>query len=72
VGGHISRKHPGQSSNYKRKIEVRKKRQGERRLLKLAKQRFKKLYGDGIPINRSVIRRLKVQIKKKRRVVLSD
>jgi hypothetical protein len=46
---------------------VRKKRQGERRLLKMAKLRFKKMYGEMVPINRSVIRRLKVQIKKEKK-----
>ena len=48
------------SSNYKRKIEVRKKRQGERKLLKLAKIKFRKEYGEEAALNRSVIRRYKV------------
>jgi hypothetical protein len=55
------------SVNYKKKIETRKKRQGERRVLKMAKMRFRKLYGNDVPLNRSIIRRLKVQIKSEKK-----
>ena len=55
------------SSNYKKKIETRKKRSGERRILKLAKLKFRKQFGNEVPINRSVIRRYKVQIKNERK-----
>ncbi len=47
---------------------MRKRRTAERRLLKLAKQRFRRMYGEEVPLNRSVIRRLKVTIKKEKTI----
>ena len=40
LGGHQSKAHPGTSSNYKRKIEIRESRATERELLEKAKEWF--------------------------------
>ena len=40
LGGHQSKAHPGTSSSYKRKLEIRQSREEERKLLERAKEWF--------------------------------
>jgi hypothetical protein len=56
--------HPGASEAYKKKIQRRGEREFERQLLKLAKERHKKVYGDHTPINRVKIRKFKKEFRK--------
>jgi hypothetical protein len=42
LGGHISRSHPGQSKDYRLKLQTRKEREPERNAHKEAKKIFEK------------------------------
>jgi hypothetical protein len=60
----MSRKHPGESSSYNKKIERRKEREFERDLLKYAKIKHSKLFGDNKPLDRVKIRRFRKELRK--------
>jgi hypothetical protein len=64
LGGHASRVHPGESDAYRKKIQRRDEREFERRLLALAKERHRQVYGPGAPINRVKIRKFKRDFRK--------
>mmetsp|Transcript_25880 Transcript_25880/g.25150 ORF Transcript_25880/g.25150 Transcript_25880/m.25150 type:complete len:105 (+) Transcript_25880:206-520(+) len=65
LGGHMSRVHPGGSDTYNKKLKRREERTQERKILKLAKEKFFKLYGKNKELDRVKIRRYKKEIKKK-------
>lgn len=64
LGGHMSRKHPGQSTAFNRKIQRRKEREFERELLHYAKLKHSKIYGDEKPLDRVKIRRFRKELRK--------
>ena len=64
LGGHMSRKHPGQSAAFNKKILRRKEREFERELLHYAKEKHSKLYGSDKPIDRVKIRRFRKEMRK--------
>jgi hypothetical protein len=57
LGGHMSRAHPGQSTDYNRKKTVRERRTFLREIHKKAKQIYESHYGG--KINRSTLRKIK-------------
>lgn len=59
----MSRMHPGKSSEYNKKVETRKQREFDRELLRLAKERHQKNFGDK-PFDRVKLRRYKKEIRK--------
>ena len=59
----MSRKHPGQSSAFNHKVQRRKEREFERELLKYAKLKHTKLYGEK-PLDRVKIRRFRKELRK--------
>ncbi len=60
----MSRKHPGQSAAFNKKVQRRKEREFERELLNYAKQKHSKLYGSDKPIDRVKIRRFRKEMRK--------
>lgn len=64
LGGHASRVHPGESNAYRKKIQRREEREFERRLLALAKDKHKQIYGADAAINRVKIRKFKRDYRK--------
>ncbi len=60
----MSRKHPGQSTAFNKKIQRRDERKFERELLKYAKIKHSKLYGDDKPLDRVKIRRFRKELRK--------
>jgi hypothetical protein len=59
LGGHKSKKHPGQSLDYKEKLLKRKLREKDRVLLKKAKLIYYTEYGPYGFLNRSLLRQIK-------------
>ncbi len=55
----MSRKHPGTSDAYNKKIKVRKMRKHDRAILRLAKEKFYRENGEEAELNRVAIRRFK-------------
>ena len=64
LGGHASRVHPGTSEAYKKKVQRREEREFERKLLQLAKEKHKSVYGQNTPINRVKIRKFKREFRR--------
>ena len=60
----MSRVHPGMSTAFNKKVTRRRERVVDRELLKLAKERHAKLYGQDVPIDRVKIRRFKKELRK--------
>lgn len=67
LGGHMSRAHPGQSEDYKRKKETRKNREEQLELLRLAQKVYKVRTGQknirGTEMNRTKLNRIRDEIK---------
>lgn len=59
LGGHVSKAHSGQSKTYKRKLEVRMKRQTDRDCLKIAKDQFLATTNKDPKKHRSHVRKMK-------------
>ena len=63
LGGHQSKAHPGTSSNYQRKLEIRAARASERQLLENAKDWFAKNLNLEPENNRKLITKIKNVLK---------
>ena len=67
LGGHMSRAHPGQSEDYKKKKETRHGREDDLRLLRLAqdvyRQRFNAHEVKGTDMNRTKLNKIREEIK---------
>ena len=64
LGGHMSRTHPGMSSAFNKKVERRKERAVDRELLRLAKEKHAKMFGEEKKLDRVKIRRFKKEFRK--------
>ena len=64
LGGHMSRKHPGQSLAFNKKVQRRKEREFERELLHHAKLKHSQLFGEDKPLDRVKIRRYRKELRK--------
>lgn len=60
----MSRKHPGQSQAFNKKVQRRKEREFERELLTCAKAKHAKLFGENKPLDRVKIRRFRKEMRK--------
>ena len=60
----MSRKHPGESEAFIKKVQRRKEREFERELLHFAKLKHSKLYGEDKQIDRVKIRRFRKELRK--------
>lgn len=60
----MSRKHPGQSEAFSKKIRRRKEREFERELLHWAKLKHARQFGEGHPLDRVKIRRFRKELRK--------
>ena len=56
LGGHISRSHPGLSSDYKEKLKTRKRREPERLALRWAKEQCKDMKAKTAEYRREIAR----------------
>lgn len=67
LGGHMSRAHPGESEDFKRKIETKKRRQEKLQLLRDAQEIYKQRYNTpnikGCKMTRKIIEKIKEEIK---------
>ena len=57
-------KHPGQSLNYKRKMQIWKKRTSQREALRLAKSIFDEIFEEKLPNKKRIIANIKRDIVK--------
>jgi hypothetical protein len=67
LGGHMSRAHPGQSEEYKKKKETRRNREANLNLLRLAQKVYKVRTGQrnvkGTDMNRTKLNKIREEIK---------
>ena len=61
----MSRSHPGKSENYNKKIKRREERERDREVLRMAKEKFYRQYGEEAALDRAIIRRYKKEIYRK-------
>lgn len=62
LGGHLSRRHPGKSVDYNKKLEVRKRREPERDALKRAKTIYFEKTGLDPKFNAGEVKKIKESI----------
>jgi len=62
LGGHMSRAHPNQSTDYKVKQSIRERRTLDRIILKKAKEQYANKFGDISSLNRCRLKRIKDSI----------